>query len=37
VALWMVGRRRYLVEHLLGPDERAIVDTDARLAGRSQA
>ena len=29
VALWMVGRRRYLVEHLLGPDEHAIVDTDA--------
>jgi len=34
VALWMVGRRRYLVEHLLGPDEHAIVDTDARLTGQ---
>ena len=35
VALWMVGRRRYLVEHLLGPDEHAIVDTDARLTGQA--
>lgn len=31
VALWRVGGRRYLVEHLLGPAERAIVDTDTRL------
>jgi hypothetical protein len=31
VALWKVGERRYLVEHLLGPDERAMVDTDGRL------
>jgi len=36
VALWMVGRRRYLVEHLLGPDERVVVDTDARLVERGQ-
>jgi hypothetical protein len=32
----MVGRRRYLVEHLLGPDERAVVDTDARLIDRGR-
>jgi type IV secretory pathway VirB4 component len=31
VALWVVGRRRFLVEHLLGPDELAVVDTDSRL------
>ena len=31
VALWVVGRRRFLVEHILGPDEIALVDTDARL------
>ncbi|HVB27494.1 MAG TPA: hypothetical protein VNE21_06235, partial [Mycobacteriales bacterium] len=31
VALWRVGGRRYLVEHVLGPDERAVVDTDSRL------
>jgi type IV secretory pathway VirB4 component len=31
VALWTVGRRRFLVEHLLGPDELAVVDTDSRL------
>jgi type IV secretory pathway VirB4 component len=31
VALWKVGGRSYLVEHRLAPDERAIVDTDARL------
>jgi len=36
VALWRVGGRRYLVEHLLGPDERAVVDTDARLVDRSR-
>jgi len=37
VALWMVGRRRFLVEHLLGPDEKAVVDTDARLIGRAES
>jgi hypothetical protein len=37
VALWRVGGRRFLVEHLLGPDERAVVDTDARLIDRGQA
>jgi type IV secretory pathway VirB4 component len=31
VALWRVGQRRFLVEHLLAPSERAIVDTDGRL------
>ncbi len=36
VALWRVGGRRYLVEHLLGPDERAVVDTDARLLDASR-
>ena len=34
VALWRVGSRRYLVEHLLGPDEHAVVDTDSRLVDR---
>jgi type IV secretory pathway VirB4 component len=37
VALWRVGSRRYLVEHLLGPDERTVVDTDARLLDRDRA
>jgi len=36
VALWRVGGRRYLVEHLIGPDERALVDTDSRLVDRSR-
>lgn len=31
VALWKVGTRTLLVEHRLGPAERAIVDTDARM------
>ncbi|MGO9557595.1 MAG: ATP-binding protein [Acidimicrobiales bacterium] len=33
VALWRVGDRRFLVEHLLSTDERTIVDTDQRLRG----
>ena len=37
VALWVVGRRRFLVEHLLGPDELAVVDTDARLVATARA
>jgi len=37
VALWVVGRRRFLVEHVLGPDELAVVDTDARLVGPARA
>ena len=32
VALWKVGSRSILVEHRLGQAERAIVDTDARMA-----
>jgi hypothetical protein len=32
VALWKVGLRTFLVEHRLGRGERAIVDTDARMA-----
>jgi len=36
VALWRVGGRRYLVEHLLGPDEHVVVDTDGRLVYRGQ-
>ena len=32
VALWKVGTRTFLVEHRLGAAERAIVDTDARMA-----
>jgi len=32
VALWKVGSRTFLVEHRLGAAERAIVDTDARMA-----
>jgi type IV secretory pathway VirB4 component len=31
MALWKVGQRSFVVEHTLGPDERAIVDTDARM------
>jgi hypothetical protein len=31
VALWRVAGQSYLVEHLLGRHEHAIVDTDARL------
>ncbi len=37
VALWRVGERRFLVEHLLGSAERAVVDTDARLGGPAGA
>lgn len=33
VALWFVGRRRFLVEHRLGSAELAVVDTDSRLSG----
>ena len=31
VALWRVGGRSYLVEHLLGEDERPLVDTDGAM------
>ena len=30
-ALWRVGQRRFLVEHLLSEAERWIVDTDSRM------
>ena len=32
VALWRVGPRPFLVQHTLGAHERAIVDTDTRMA-----
>ena len=35
VALWKVAQRSFLVEHLLSPAERALIDTDARMAGRT--
>ena len=31
VALWKVGRRAFLVQHVLGPAERGLVDTDAAM------
>jgi hypothetical protein len=31
VALWKVGSRSFLVQHLLAPSERALVDTDGAL------
>ena len=31
MALWKVGQRSFVVEHVLGRAERAIVDTDARM------
>ena len=31
VALWKVGRRSFLVQHLIGPMERALVDTDGAM------
>ncbi len=34
VALWKVGRRSFLVRHVLGRDERAIVDTDAAMTAQ---
>jgi hypothetical protein len=37
VALWKVGRRSFLVQHVVGHAERAIVDTDAAMARRSPA
>ncbi len=32
IALWRVGSRAFLVEHVLGSHERAMVDTDERMA-----
>ena len=34
VALWKVGQRSFLVQHLLGAHERALVDTDVAMASR---
>ncbi len=34
VALWKVGRRSFLVRHVVGATERALVDTDRAMAGR---
>jgi hypothetical protein len=34
VALWKVGRRAFLVQHLLNPTERELVDTDAAMTAR---
>ena len=31
VALWKIGERSFLVWHLLGETERALIDTDARM------
>lgn len=30
-ALWKVGQKSFLIEHILGRSEKAIVDTDARM------
>ena len=35
VALWQVGARSFLVRHRLSAHERALVDTDARMAARA--
>jgi type IV secretory pathway VirB4 component len=35
-ALWMVGRRSFLVQHRLSSFEQALVDTDARMARHPQ-
>ncbi|HLI44160.1 MAG TPA: hypothetical protein VKU92_06790 [Acidimicrobiales bacterium] len=37
VALWRVGERRFLVEHLLSSTERELVDTDRHLLGAREA
>jgi hypothetical protein len=33
VALWKVGRRSFLVRHVVGSSERSLVDTDAAMVG----
>ena len=35
-ALWLVGRRSFLVQHRLSATERALVDTDARMVDRRE-
>ncbi len=37
VALWKVGGRSFLVQHLLSPGEVALVDTDGAMSPRSSA
>lgn len=37
VALWMIGQRSFLVWHLLGKTERALIDTDARMIQQQSA
>jgi len=34
VALWKVGRRSFLVRHVVGSSERSLVDTDTAMGGR---
>ena len=34
VALWKVGRRSFLVRHVVGSSERALVDTDSAMGGQ---
>ena len=34
--LWKIGRHSAIVDHILGPAETAIVDTDARMRARSR-
>ncbi|MGH9083487.1 MAG: ATP-binding protein, partial [Acidimicrobiales bacterium] len=34
VALWKVGRRSFLVRHVIGPNERALSDTDTAMLSR---
>lgn len=34
VALWKVGRRSFLVRHVVGSSERTLVDTDAAMGGQ---
>ncbi len=34
VALWKVGRRSFLVRHVVGSAERALIDTDAAMGAR---
>jgi len=34
-AVWKVGTRSFVVRHMLGRSERALVDTDARMTGQS--
>ena len=37
VALWKVGRRSFLVEHVLGRSEHTLVDTDQRMTTTREA